>query len=707
MPDPVDFWFDFPETENWWEPADAGPDFDVWNPVIDLSEGGHEADFPGADQLFVDTTTGDLVAADGTVIMSSTDFADAQAALEDFELRVHAPNFDPSLLGSLLNGLERTWSPISNFLFGSGGVAGTSGTRTRGFLNTPLGQTLVTLGLGGLGTAIGAAVAGDSRALQQLARRGGPVLPPALQVGQARLQAALEGTGGPLPPVGSATAGENFQAAVANAFAAQRRAGEYFTDELGRSITAEGIEAPQFDAIRRRAIARLPSTYDIQPGDRSALEARLIARANTLLTGGLDKVTDPSLAAIRWLLNEEIAAGPEPVDDPVGADLRAWAQSLIATGRDAGTPNAVVPATPPEPLEPTVADRNRLAAVQQVRDNLRSGRLGTDPNYLFQVAHSLLSPAIPGPAAAAVARQIVAGTYVDPLERPAAQTRTPGPPSAPSTSSLSTAPLEDPYQAGIGAELQRALDGKVANALLERQIIQGRETLMNQLRQQLGTNTPELTTAGAQRLAEYDFAATAMVEQDRRAVIAAYSPLEQSRRQFNTTFPEDRFQRRVSIALPEERIRTQFAAEFPETRFRNRIATLAPEERLRTQFNFRTPRTLRLDELNSTVANAQAAERFGESRRAARFDETSRLTSLGRRPVIASAAAASGILPVAGLTGINSAEESSRAAFQAAMNAATQRDANNNATATNIARLFAQAFGALNPQPLIFPRAVA
>ena len=152
----------------------------------------------------------------------------------------------------------------------------------------------------------------------------------------------------------------------------------------------------------------------------------------------------------------------------------------------------------------------------------------------------------------------------------------------------------------------------------------------------------------------------------------------------------------------------QFAEEFPEARFRNRIAVLAPEERARTQFNYQTPRTLRLNELNSTVANAQAAERFGEQRRSTRFGETSGLTSLGRRPVIASAAGASGILPVAGLTGIPEASAASRTAFQAAQAASQQDAANRNATAANIARLFTSAAGALNPQPqFIIPRAVA
>lgn len=118
-------------------------------------------------------------------------------------------------------------------------------------------------------------------------------------------------------------------------------------------------------------------------------------------------------------------------------------------------------------------------------------------------------------------------------------------------------PMTDPTTAALTAELEAAFAGKL-DPETERRIAEARTSLRNTLAAQLLINPGdvELTTPGAQRMAEFERNAEELRGGQRRQTISTLAPIEQQRRQFNVTTPLLTRMQNLGLLLPEERIRT-------------------------------------------------------------------------------------------------------------------------------------------------------
>jgi hypothetical protein len=652
-------------------------------PIIDTDFGTtYQGDFGYDDpalqgpQLFVDTTTGNVVNEQGVQVFTQADVDAAMQAYREGERDLAAATPGSPEEQSIWQRINAAFAPINEAL------------------KSPLGRTLAMLGIGGVGTALGALAGSGTSAEDALRRLGqqGPALPPSVAAGNASVLNALQGTGAGIPAPGQATGAQNLEEAVRQSLIAQRLGGQYFADQLARESGAEAMESPALTAIRQAAIMDLPSTMAVGPQDRSALLNPLIARGRDLLAGGPEAFTDPVQQRLQ-ALTMELLGVPNYQPGPVGT-----AGTVAGQGGAAGTPGVIGPAarfaaeTWPNYFPGGISHPNAAQYWQSL------------PQQLKDEAAKHTGTTLPTPGGVPTAQQFAAKTWSnyfpggpthpnfaqhwealpqylkDEAQKEVALLAAAPPTGTPGTSGSSdpsnpmiaggrpitdVSPLDDPIQTGLGTELSRAFEGKLANPEMEREIEQGRETLRNQLMQQLGTTTPELTTAGAQRMAEFEFRAKAMREQDRRSIIAAYSPMEESRRRFATEFPEARYQRRLSIVMPEERARSEFA--------------------------YQAPRNFYMGQLNSLIPMGLSAERDAQANRARRFGETLSLTDLGRRNAVAATGAGSSIFPVSMVANPATAAGNSRAGFDAliASSMAGERERANRAS--GIANMFTTA----------------
>ena len=120
--------------------------------------------------------------------------------------------------------------------------------------------------------------------------------------------------------------------------------------------------------------------------------------------------------------------------------------------------------------------------------------------------------------------------------------------------------VPDEVEGAIRERLLRAIRGEEVDPALERRITEGREIMLNRLKQMYGRAGQDVEgTVGGGLTQEYDKRANELRYGVNRDVMGLLSPEERVRRQFSINNPKELYLRNAAFLLPEERARTSEA----------------------------------------------------------------------------------------------------------------------------------------------------